>query len=111
MAGQGLQAEGPYLQGQGPRQAMVRGGWACGRAGWQCHLPKPLLPQTTNQQQRFRIHTSVDHNTDKFPPFDCLRKISRGLTWGPIHPRVPGPSPTDATRPSPALPSWPEEAH
>lgn len=111
MAGQGLQAEGPYLQGQGPRQAMVRGGRTWGREGWQCHLPKPLLPQTTNQQLRFRIHTSVHHNTDKFPPFDCLRKISRVLTWGPIHPRVPGPSLTDATRPSPALPSWPEGAH
>lgn len=103
MAGQGLQATG---------QAVARGRWACGGAGWQCRSPRPLPPQTTTQQKRFRIHTSVHHNTDKFPPFHCLRELFRELTWGPVHPRVPGFSPTDAIRPSrQPCPAWPEEAH
>lgn len=87
-------------------------GWVClGTSRLVVSLAQPSPASNHKPAAAFRIHTSVHHNTDKFPPFDYLRKISRVLTWGPIHPRVPGPSPTDATRPSPALPSWPEEAH
>lgn len=103
MAGQGLQAE---------RQAVARGGRACGGAGWQCRLPGPLPPQTTTRQKRFRIHTSVHHNTDKFPSFHCLMKLSRELTSGPVHPRVPDFPSTDAICPSrQPCPAWPDEAH
>lgn len=67
----GAPAEGPWPWAPGPRQALGRGGRVWGK---QCCFPELLLPQTTDQQRRFRIHTSVHHNTDEFPPLNCLRE-------------------------------------
>lgn len=59
--------------------------------GSACWLARSaLLPQTTNQQRRFRIHTSVHHKHRQISIFELLekKKLSRVLTY------MPGPPPS-----------------
>lgn len=77
--GRRARLRGPDLWTKATQQAVV-GGRGLGevRLG-----TVTLSSQTTSQQRRSRIHTSVHHDTDKFPLFNCLIKktLQRADVW------------------------------
>lgn len=67
----GVPGSGPPTSGPRPHNRL----WWGGRGLGEVRLGTvTLLSQTTSQQRRSRIHTSVHHDTNKFPLFNCLIK-------------------------------------
>lgn len=77
------------------------GQWVRGRGRLAASLPGSTLASNHKPAEAFQDSHFSHHDSDKFPPFNCLRKkLSRVLTCGRAHPHVPGPSPTAAARPT-----------